>query len=264
MPLVLSAIGQLFLVGSLLFIILCIFFVLFFMKFHKNQANLILEKRSIEFGFQEQLLRTQLEIQEQTLLKITQEIHDNIGQTLSLAKLNLNTLGMDDDQTKEGKISNTRELVGKAITDLRSLSKTLNADSIVSAGLLKAIDFELGQIEKTGAFETSMEVTGEVNKLHPQKELILFRIVQECLNNIIKHSEATSINVLAHFSPSELQLEIIDNGKGFNMNHDQVTMESGLGLRNMKSRAALIGGNLSIESQLNHGTKITVTIPINE
>lgn len=213
------------------------------------------EKKLITTQFQQELLRTQLEIQEQTLKNISQEIHDNIGQTLSLAKLNLSTVDLQKENAQD-KILSSKEMVSKAIHDLRNLSRSLNTDSIQSSGLVKAIETELSIIEHAGLFKTAFSTNGTITRMDPKKELILFRIVQEAINNIIKHSGANRILVHLDFAAEELRIEVNDNGSGFDAAAGSI---EGQGLRNMKSRAELIGGSFQIQSGPG-GTTITVIL----
>ena len=127
---------------------------------------------------------------------------------------------------------------------------------------MKAIEYEMVLINKTGSITNHLEVVGTAKRLDSHKELILFRIVQESLNNIIKHAEASSINIRAVYSSANLELTIQDNGKGFKNPVAINEMESGSGIRNMKSRATVIGGNMEIFD--NNGTQIRINIPINE
>lgn len=211
-------------------------------------------------NYQQELLRSQLEIQERTLKNIAQEIHDNIGQTLSLVKLNLNTLDPAKPNWEEKKHM-SKNLVGKAIQDLRNLSKTLHSDTILAAGLFKAIEYELSIIEASGAGHTSLQISGEPLRLHADKELILFRIVQEALNNIIKHAKATLISVKIWADESTLYLLVADDGTGFDPAPQKEGMDGGSGLRNMCSRAQLIGGSCKVRSAANKGTQIELHIP---
>ena len=157
-------------------------------------------------------------------------------------------------------LATTRELVSKAIVDLRNLSKSMNTDAVLAAGLLKAIEYELQLVAKAG-FTTGMEVTGQTMRLNPQKELILFRMVQEAINNIIKHAGATTIRVRISFTENRMELVLDDDGAGFDPSAFSTDMDSGAGLRNMKSRAALIGGQLDIQSIPQQGTSIIITLP---
>ncbi|MFL5810636.1 MAG: sensor histidine kinase [Flavisolibacter sp.] len=225
-------------------------------EYQKRRRQYMEEKKQ----FHEELLRTQLEIKEQTLKNISQEIHDNIGQTLSLVKLNLNTMDLKKAEALEQKIGYSKELVSKAIIDLRDISRSLNTDSILSAGLLKAIESELTMLEKAGVYSTELLVKGPSTRLDEKKELILFRIVQEAIQNIIKHANATHIDVKAEFSSQQFTVSVEDNGKGIQADREN---SEGSGLRNMKSRALLIGGNFEIQS--NHGgTQIKITVPITQ
>ena len=191
---------------------------------------------------------------------ISQEIHDNIGQTLSLAKLNLNTLDMEQREKALGKVGDAKELVGKAIQDLRDLSRTLNTDNIAALGLVKAIDAELQLLQKSGLVKTALEVKGQVVKADPKKELILFRIVQEAIHNVIKHAQASAVGVTAAYEGSYLRLSLADNGVGFDLGGGR---GNGSGLNNMRSRSQVIGGQLDISSGAGRGTNITIQLPIN-
>jgi two-component system NarL family sensor kinase len=244
-------------IGSVLLTIIATFIVAFFLTYRSRQQKHAKEKELLYSNFQQELLRTQLEIQEQTLKNISQEIHDNIGQTLSLAKLNLNTIDLQKENA-EGKIVHSKELVSKAIHDLRNLSRSLNTDSILSSGLVKAIETELAIIEQAGSFKTEFNTAGPVAGIDPKKELILFRIVQEAINNILKHSGASRILVSLVFTGEALKIEISDDGNGFGAS---AATTEGQGLRNMKSRAELIGGTFHIQTNP-VGTTITVTLPI--
>src|SRR6476620_11770046 len=112
--------------------------------------------------YRQELLRAQLEIQEQTLKNISQEVHDNIGQVLSLARLNINAITFEEPQPLlQDKVKNISGLMSKAIQDLRDLSKSLHSDTITEKGLLGAIEYEFDMMKKAGAYNTSMIVEGE-------------------------------------------------------------------------------------------------------
>ena len=203
---------------SLVVLLLILFVILLFMKYRKKREEHILEKDRLSFTFQQTLLSAQLEIQEQTLKNISQEIHDNIGQILSLAKLNLARADIKQGEIAQQRIDDSKNLVAKAIQDLRDLSKSLNTDYVADMGLARSIEYQLEIIKKTGSFGTGLEIEGDVYRLEQQKELILFRIVQEVMNNIIKHAKATRIEVKMEYQRSYFALKIMDNGQGFDLN----------------------------------------------
>lgn len=249
--------------GTMLLIILILIITVSVILFRFRQEKHAKEKNKMQEEFSLNLLQSQLEIQEQTFKNISQEIHDNVGQVLSLAKLNLNTMDLSKTEQLKTKIDNTLVQVSKAINDLRDLSKSFNTDTIASIGLLRAVEYELEMIRRAGSQQPNLEITGSVRKIEPQRELILFRIVQEVLNNIIKHAAATQINVTAAYAEKQLELTIADNGKGFEFSaaDKKEGTATGLGIGNMNNRARLIGAGFSINSAPGKGTSIKIIVP---
>jgi len=252
----------LILLGTIIVIVFVAFVILLSFLFTAKKNKLIQEKQLMKTQFEQELLQTQIEIQEQTLKTISQEIHDNIGQVLSLAKLNLNTVNNVTDKNALSKIDSTKDLVSKAISDLRDLSRSLHGDKIAEIGLQEAVENELRILQNTGQFETRLKITGEPYKLEPQKEMVLFRIVQEALHNSVKHARSKNINVQLNYKPTVFNLIIADDGTGFNVAALQ-SSQTGIGLRSMQNRAALIGGIFSIQSSEGNGTSISIEIPGN-
>ena len=250
--------------GTLLFLLFSGFLVSYILIYTKRRHKHFEEVIEMKVSFQQTLLQTQLEIQEQTFKNISLEIHDNIGQVLSLVKLNINTMDRDKPEPLQEKIDNSRTLITKAIQDLRDLSKSLNTDYVVELGLMRSIEYELEMIQKTGSYEIAFTTNGKPYRLERQQELIIFRIVQEVLHNILKHAKATKIIVTALFEPETFMLTIADNGIGF----DASKIESdnyegfGLGLRNMNNRAKMINASFKLTSTLQEGTAVTITLPI--
>ena len=246
--------------GTIIFLLVALFLVSFLFLFRKRQNQNKKEKEKMKSEFAQEMLQAQLEIQEQTFKSISQEIHDNIGQLLSLAKLNLSRYEIDGQMSGESLLT-TSELVSKAAADLRDLSKTLDTDAISGIGLLRSIETELQLVEKTTGIKTMFSVEGSTMTLQPQHELILFRIVQEALHNSIKHTKAEQLRVQAVFTIQNLQLIISDNGCGFDAT---TTVPLGSGLRNMQARSKLIGAGWQLTSNPQQGTCIILTIPLNQ
>ena len=240
-----------------IFLLLVIFFILSFIVRYRKRIQ---EKQLMKTQFQQALLQTQLEIQEQTLKTISEEIHDNVGQVLSLVKLNLNTIVNINDEKAQLKIESTKNLVSKAINDLRELSRSLHGERIGEIGLQEAIENELKIIQNTGQFKTELNITGQVYTQNPQKEMVLFRIVQEALHNAVKHANAINLKVVMNYSAVNFTLTITDDGSGF-MPEQLLTSQTGIGLKSMRNRAALIGGEFSLQSSKNNGTSISIELP---
>ena len=237
----------------IILVFLAIMFLVALARHNQRRNKLIYENQKIKKDFEQTLLNTQLEIQEQTLTHISREIHDNIGQVLSLARLQLHALS---ESPSEEDINYTDNLLEKAITDLRGLSHSLNTNSIKENGFAVSVKKILKQFEKTGKFITSFhdESYFEISDDHG---IILFRIIQEVLNNIVKHAEATEISIRIEKPDEHTVISIADNGKGFNTENLQ-SADGGIGIRNIKERALIIGAKLSLISQANHGTTVSI------
>ena len=220
------------------------------------------EKKEMQSAFSQILLQTRLEIQEETFRNISQEIHDNIGQALSFVKLNLNTVDPYNAVMVQDKLAESKTQLTKTIQDLRDNARSLNPDFLNETGLKGAIEQQLQLLEKTGEYKTTLIYEGEEYKINLQSELVVFRIVQELLNNIVKHAEAKEIKIEMQYLPEKLIIAVHDNGKGF----DTVAMQStennnGLGLRNMLNRMTMINGLMTIESHTGNGTMAIIEIP---
>jgi two-component system, NarL family, sensor kinase len=237
---------------SFILLIVCFAFILFFVWFKERQVKLIRAKLKMETDFEQTLLNTQIEIQEQTLTSVSHEIHDNIGQTLTVAKLNLSAF-KDAGPVKD--------LITKAIQDLRLLSKSLNSDRIQSLGFEEAMKYDLEQIDYSKQFEISTQQSGDPVALPSNTNLILYRVCQEILNNTIKHSEAKNIDVAWEYTAKYVCVTIQDNGKGFEVNKImQANAKEGLGLHSMTKRIQMIKGSLEITSEIGKGTKHVIQI----
>lgn len=243
--------------GTLIFLLFSGFIIAYVMIYWKKKVLHAREVDSMKSLFNEELLKSKLAIKEETLTTISQEIHDNVGQTLSLAKLQLNIL--EHHVPNAAVLPELKETLGRAMTDLRNLAKNLNTENIQLASLPESIGRQVQQIARAGIADISLTVDGAEQPINDHKKLILFRIMQESLQNIIKHASATCIRISFGYRPTGLDITISDNGIGF----DTGSMEAngGLGLRNIMQRAALIGGTARISSTPHHGTNILITTP---
>lgn len=244
------------------FILLLISFIAFVLFLFQRRQRL--HQRGIEVlksNFEKVLLSTQLEIQEQTFQNISREIHDNIGLSLTLAKLNLNTIQWNQiGQTKQ-KVDNSVDFISKAIEDLSYISKTLHTDYIEENGLLNALDLEIKKIRKLGLFSIYYNVIGSPVYMKTQKELVIFRIIQEVVNNTIKHAQATNIGLELNYLKDHVEIHLSDNGKGFLHPNDGQESKKGTGLMNIIKRASLIEGHCEVKSELGKGTLVLMKIP---
>ncbi|MBG9377179.1 sensor histidine kinase [Panacibacter sp. DH6] len=210
--------------------------------------------------YAEQLLQSQLEIQEQTLQHISKELHDNLGQVASLIKINLYTIGLDEKDKAAQKLDDTRELTKQLITDLKALSVSLGADRIAQTGLAKALETEIDRLNKTGQFKATFEQQGILPNVHNDTAIILYRMAQEVLNNMVKHSNAQHITFKLSFIDNLIILAISDDGNGFDID-EQMKNGNGAGLHNLQKRATLINATLTMQSIIGQGTQVTIELP---
>lgn len=236
------------LLSTFIILFMGVMIVSLFTLFKKKRDGYLKEKKLLQAAYEQTILQTRLEIQEQTLRTLSQEIHDNIGQALSLASLNLNTISTNEPE----KLGHTHELVDRAIQDLRDLSKSLNPERVGQVGISEAIQHELRNLERTGRFKTSFKEGEESFSLSKEKEIVLYRMIQETINNIIKHAKASHVDVVIDSN----SIVVRDNGVGFDVS-DAPT--SGIGLGNIYQRAAMIGMNASIRSSPGNGTSVIFT-----
>lgn len=248
--------------GVAILSILVVFIVIFISLYQKRYYTYLKEKQEMHSGFQQELLKTRLEIQEETFRNISQEIHDNIGQALSFVKLNLNTVDPHNAALVIDKLSESKNLLTKTIQDLRDIARSLNTDFISEIGLQVAIEQQLQLLDKTGQYQTHFSIQGDIFKNNSQRELVVYRIVQELLNNIVKHAEASDIKIEMQYLSEKLIITVQDNGKGFDTKAaHSAEKNNGLGLRNMTTRMNMINGTIDLYSSPDLGTKASIEIP---
>jgi signal transduction histidine kinase len=243
--------------GTIMLLMLGIFIVGFLFFYQRRHNSHITEKETIRSAFKQELLKTRIEIQEETLTNISREIHDNITQVLSFIKLNLAMVNEVDDISKQ-KIDESRVLVSQIIHDLRNLSKSLSFEHIARLGLIKTIEIEVDRINNSGLLTAELKVKGDKYSLGEQRELVLFRIFQEALNNTLKYSGAKHLNIGLQYHDELFNLTLEDDGIGFSAEllHDK----GGSGLKNIENRASLIGAVATIDSSPGNGCHILVSM----
>jgi signal transduction histidine kinase len=239
------------LMGSIFFAFLLLAFVLTITYAHQKRQWKSQEKFSqMKADYEQTLSEIKQEIQNETLSFIGKELHDNIGQLLSLIKLNINL-------NKPEKLEQTKELIALVIQEVRNLSKSLDLDWVEETSLDEFISNELGKIESTGFCKTCFISDHTFDRISNDRKLVLMRAVQECLNNIMKHSSPSEISITIKGESLTGKLEIQDNGKGF----DPLEKTNGSGLINLKKRLEKVGGYVLIKSQKEKGAIITMELP---
>lgn len=251
----------LFVFGTLVITAFAVIIVVFLVIQKQRQVKSRLERQQLEFDYNRSLLDTKIEVQEQALKMVSQEIHDNVGQVLSSTSMQLTALRghLKDDGGKE-LLEDTIGLVRKSVKDLRLLSHSLNNGLIETREIDEAIQSELDRIQAFSGVQCSLD-SNSTQELAPEQRLLVFRIVQEALQNILKHAAARNIKISINAADKYQQVLVKDDGKGFDATN--ALTNASLGMTNMKERATLLKANLNVMSSPGAGTTIELLVPIN-
>ena len=244
-----------------LILILCGFIVFILIMYYLKRKKHLKEQESMKKEFKAALIQTEFEVQEQTRKNLASELHDNIGQLLSLTNVTLASININEKAKTKQKIDDTLNLVTKSIKELRQLSKIIYGEQLLQQGLIPTIEQEIIWLQRNGQF--LIEFINEIENTditNTDKDLFIFRLLQESINNIIKHAEADKIIIHLKYVNDTMQLTIQDNGIGFNST-EKINEQNGLGLLNMQKRINLLKGRMHIDSIKNLGTKIIFIIP---
>lgn len=245
----------LFVVAMIAFIVIILFLV------QKKQKAFFFDLSTVKANFEKERYKAQMEIQEQTFQEISREIHDNVGQMLSLARIGLNMLDLEKTIDAKNNIDEISNILDTSLDQLRNICRSLNSDLIKKGGLIKSIEKQVCFLQSRNKFNIEFNVSDELYKLNETKEVFLFRIVQEAMTNIIRHSKASFVTITLDYCPDFVILKIQDNGEGFLLEDKQSTPHQINGIHNMQHRAKIIEGEFEIKSHLGSGTTITVKAP---
>jgi len=253
-----SYILPLFVSGTLLLALFAFFLVVFLLVHNTRQRRHRIEKESMR----SRILEARLEEQEYSMNKISEEIHDNIGQVLGLAQMNMYSIaGLARNEKEENLIKGTNSAIGKVISDLQNISHTLNGDYIKRLGLLNVLRKESDYINLSKNIQCSLTITGEPVAIDAEKEVLIYRIVQELIHNAVKHSGTKLLTIEINYEPDVFSLTVTDNGKGFDTG--KIFSSQGIGFENMYHRTALLNGKLDVRSAVNKGCTTTLIIDTN-
>jgi signal transduction histidine kinase len=250
------------LLSALVFFLIAAGLVFLVFTYNKRRKIHAIEKESLKKTYETILLKTQIEVQEQTMQTIASNLHDNIGQLLSLTNLTLASINIDDKEKASKKIDNSTELVNKSIKELRELAKLLQGEKLLEKGIGYALAQEVAWLEKSEIYQINFTNQLEENlEDSAEKDLIILRLFQEIVNNIIKHAQATEIIISLAQQQGSLVIVIKENGIGFNYHDVSKNSSGGLGLHTIDKRVKLIEGTFQVDSEIGKGTQITLIIP---
>jgi len=242
--------------GIILFLVLSGVIIFIIFSYQKRNYQHKQDMLTMQNTMQEEILKTQLETQEATFRQISEELHDNVGQLLSTTKMLLGITERNLGETPDS-LKTASETLAKAIQDLRSLSKSLSNEWLHQFNVIENMQNELDRLKTARQIAVKLTTNINILPLEPQEQVILFRVMQEALQNSIKHANANEIQASIEVKDDMIYLCLSDNGPGFNM---ASVKQNGVGIMNMKHRVKLLNGNIKWTSD-SGGTKVEINLP---
>ncbi|WGH74331.1 histidine kinase [Tenacibaculum tangerinum] len=240
--------GEILIVATLIIVIIIAFLVILFTVFQRRKNKLLQERAENKKRYEREIAETQIEIREETLRNISWELHDNIGQLLTLAKIQL------QHATPES-MEEVSEIIAKSLSEVRALSKIINPDFINNIKLKEALNLEIERFNRLNYIDAELTITGEEKEVNQKHGIVIFRILQEFFSNTIKHSKGSKLEVFLTYKENLIQVKAQDNGVGFDMEKARL---KGLGLHNIKARAKLINAEAKFVSEPQKGTSLII------
>ena len=211
------------------------------------------------------VLKQSTRAQEEERKRISRELHDDTIQSLVVLSRRLDALSSDGGLSKDSsqQLEELWQRTDNIIKGVRRLSQDLRPAALDRLGLVSALEWLTSDVAQFSGVAVDFQVLGEPRRLPEEFELVLFRIVQEALRNVWRHSEATKVEVTVAFLRSNIEITVTDNGKGFNLPETMgdLARDGKLGLAGMQERAQLVGATLTVTSRPGAGVSITVGLP---
>ncbi len=242
-------------------VILVILFVFLYFRQKAVKNRIIAEQKIRQLEEEKKVLAAKalVEGQEDERKRIARELHDGLGVLLSTVKMQFISL---KDRSPENRpmIDRATQLLEQASGDVRQISHNMMPGLLTKMGLFEAVDELFDKVDDTEDIIVEKEIPVDAERLPENKEIMLYRIIQEMLNNTLKHAEAGKIMIKMEVLPGKLHLSYSDDGKGFNV--EEVPESKSLGLQSISSRVNFLNGELSIDSEPGAGTAYSIEIPV--
>jgi two-component system, NarL family, sensor kinase len=235
--------------------------ILFVLYYQKRMVQEQFKRQQMELDYQKKMMEAALESQENERRRVAGDLHDSIGAMLSTIRVSLITYAKRN-KSEDDSITESKKMLDDTIESVRRISRDLMPSTLEKFGLAQAAKEMCERFQSTSSLPIVFEEQGDTPDLGKSRELMIFRIVQELLNNALKHAEASFIKVT--FSNGEnLSVIVEDNGKGFNAEEHKSDKSTGkgLGLFNIENRARLVGASVEFNAPAVQGSKVIIKIP---
>jgi signal transduction histidine kinase len=242
---------------SLLMLILIVIIAIAFVISARQKLKQEMLLAETKLQYEQELRQVENEVSEQMMNRLSQELHDNIGQLHTAMHIQIQNQKLDHPELKE-RFETVEAYLGEATRQLKILSRTLNYDYLGHAGLLNTLDVEVERLKNLKRPEVIFIKEGSLSPLTKNQQLVVFRMFQEITQNALRHSGASKLDLSLNCSETEFTFTIRDNGKGFDVENTLASAKSN-GLLNIFKRAELAGLNVKLESKLGKGTTFELT-----
>ena len=229
-------------------------------KFKTNQEMLVREKKIEHLRMQNKVatMAAMLKGQESERVRIAKDLHDGIGGLLATAKLQVSSLSHIDMPSSSLHVhQKTAKLLDHAADEVRRIAHNMMPEALSNLGLQHALE-DLRDSLRNEGLQVHMEILNLNNRLPENVEVNVYRIIQELVNNLIKHAEASRVIIQLALQGQELQLTVEDNGKGF----DPGKQVDGIGLKNIRSRVEYLHGEVDVNTSPGTGTSVSINLPL--
>jgi len=244
---------------GLIILLIIVGFLFYRKKQIEQQAKL-----DTEIAYQKEIrTKAVLDAEEKERRRIAQDLHDGVGQLLSAAKLNLSNLESKlEDQNEDQKtaMQNAISLLDDSVKEVRIVSHNMMPNTLIKQGLGNAVREFITKLGNAPSLKVDLEIIGLDSRLNQQIETIVYRVIQEIVNNIIKHAKASHISMQLVKHETEFSIMIEDNGVGFNTNN--IAEFEGIGLKGIQTRIEFLNGTVHFDSAIGRGTTIIIDVPL--
>lgn len=206
-----------------------------------------------------------MEVQESERARIAKDLHDQLGNSLITAKLNVDAIRLKEGDLPEGVIApleTTENFIRQALDQVRSISHDMNTGIMAKFGLRRILQDLVKGIDTAGFMNVNLIMDGKSDHVERDTSILVYRLTQELINNAVKHSNARNLSIQVLTNEYEVTLTVEDDGKGFKPFESDSKESDGMGLSNMLTVVEEAGGELSVESSPGNGAKFFISLPI--
>jgi signal transduction histidine kinase len=251
-------------IGTSIMLFMAMFIVVFVMYYQRKQIEQQIRVKDMEAEFQRKLLEVSMASTEAERRRIAQDLHDDIGALLSVTKLTFNALHsqLGSKEQAERLAQQVREAIDETISHVRRISRELVPTTLERFGLAAAIQEFAAKSNLQHGLKITFDCHGDEDlRFEPRAELMLYRVVQELINNALKHSKGRNVHIQIELPPRKFCLVVEDDGQGFDFADVRLRPSPGLGLDSIEGRLRIINGKMDYQTSLNKGCRVVITLP---